>query len=133
MSDLMGKVKNKYVAVDLDGTLAEYDGWSGLDNIEDPKPHARICMRILEKAGFNLIIYTCRADRGLKKVRDWLETHRIPYDHINFNPEQHETAGEKKLFAHYYIDDRNGSFQDLFSSVKKVLDKEGINTVKIRG
>ncbi len=33
-----GKKMDRYIAVDLDGTLAEYHGWVGVDHIGEPIP-----------------------------------------------------------------------------------------------
>ena len=115
----------RYVAIDLDGTLAEYNGWKGLDHIGEPKPHARSALEaVKEETDLKIIIYTCRAENGLKRVRDWLEENSIPYDHINFNPEQPETAGKRKIWANYYIDDRNVNFHNLLESISNLIKLE---------
>ena len=36
----------KWIGVDLDGTLAKYNGWSGIENIGDPVP--LMLMRVKE-------------------------------------------------------------------------------------
>ena len=117
-------MNKRYVAVDLDETLAEYDGWKGLDYIGKPKKFSEIGMKLLKDTGFDIIIYTCRSDEGLDKVKQWLEKHDIPYDYINENPEQPETCSDKKVFAHYYIDDRNACFDSLRTSIYKISRKE---------
>ena len=118
-----------YIAIDLDGTLAQYDGWKGLDHIGDPKPGGKEFLEILKKNIFiqrpvEIIIYTCRAERGLHYVEDWLRTHGIPFDHINHNPDQPKTAGSKKIWSHYYIDDRNAGVESLKRSVQEIIVKE---------
>jgi hypothetical protein len=49
-----------WIAVDLDGTLAHYDGWKGIDQIGDPVP-AMLC-RVLQwlALGQDVRIFTAR-------------------------------------------------------------------------
>lgn len=52
---------NGWIGVDLDGTLAKYDGWKGLDHIGDPiKP---MCDRVRSwlSEGIEVRIFTARA------------------------------------------------------------------------
>jgi len=113
---------NKYVAVDLDGVIAEYDGWKGEFHIGPPKDGTKEWLKHLKLLGFDIIIHTCR--RNKETIKEYLENNRLPYDHINENPEQPETAGDDKIFAHYYIDDRNPHFKGLGPAVKKIEDEE---------
>jgi len=117
-------MESKYVAVDLDGMLAEFDEWKGLDHIGEPKDRVKMHMNTLKDLNLKIIIYTCRAKKGYKHIRNWLEKHNIPYDYINRNPEQPDTAGKSKIFSHYYIDDRNASFESLRKSVRDIILKE---------
>jgi hypothetical protein len=91
------------VAVDLDGTLAEYDGWQGEDHIGAPRPGAREAMQQLRNAGCRIVVFTCRGN--VPVVKQWLDAHDIPYDYVNVNPDQVPgTSG--KVQADVYIDDR---------------------------
>ena len=112
-------VENKYVAVDLDGCIAEYDGWKGEEHIGDPKEGVIEALETIHK-NYKIIIHTCRANR--KIIKEYLEKHDIPYDYINENPEQPETAGEDKIFAHHYIDDRAIEFDDNWEQIKMWFD-----------
>lgn len=51
---------NKWIGVDLDGTLAVYDGWNGPDKIGRPVP--RMIARVVNwiKEGKNVRIFTAR-------------------------------------------------------------------------
>lgn len=117
-------MKNKYVAVDLDGCLAKYEEWEGLDHIGKPKPQSQNAMNELKKMGFEIIIHTCRSWKGHSVIERWLNEYDIPYDYINKNPDQPATAGRSKIFAHYYIDDRNPTFKSLLNSVNEIKKKE---------
>ena len=49
-----------WIGVDLDGTLAHYDGWKGVDHIGDPVP--KMLMRVLDwrRQGLAVRIFTAR-------------------------------------------------------------------------
>jgi len=99
----------KIVCVDLDGTLAHYDEWKGIENIGEPIEGAREFMDALRSEGFHIILYTCRmrGRRGnemidvSKIIVEWLRKHAINVDDIWGN--------EGKPFAHAYVDDRGVS------------------------
>lgn len=97
------------VCVDLDGVLAAYDGWKGIDHIGLPLPGAReFCRRLASK--YNVVIHTARCSpsvggvhRGdaaslVDRVRTWLDNHGFVYHDIH--------ALEGKPAASCYIDDR---------------------------
>lgn len=105
------------ICIDLDGTLAEYAGWKGIDKIGDPITGAREFMQTLREHNFGtLMIFTTRVSlvnyRGqnddnhwrtyiaarVSAIRVWLEKHAIPYDNI--------WSGVGKPYAKAYIDDR---------------------------
>lgn len=97
----------KTVAVDLDGTLAQYDGWKGVDHIGDPIPGAvDFTKRLAEFA--DVLIYTCRCSQEVcrgealhflqRRVEDWLNKHGFAYHHVY--------TGQGKPVAAAYIDDR---------------------------
>lgn len=105
------------VCVDLDGVLAQYDGWKGLDFTGDPIPGAvEFTRRLAEFA--EIVIYTTRctvephrdelheptrpasdlAPRLMHNVKYWLDKHKITYHEI--------FIGQGKPIASAYIDDR---------------------------
>jgi hypothetical protein len=105
------------VCVDLDGVLAEYDGWQGLSFTGSPVPGAVDFTRRLSEIA-DIIVYTTRcnveihrdelkeptrpssdlAPRLVHSVRYWLEKHKFTYHDIH--------AGQGKPLASAYIDDR---------------------------
>jgi hypothetical protein len=99
--------EKKSVAVDLDGVIAQYDGWKGVENIGDPMPGAREFLAKLREK-FKVIIHTTRVSTEVNKgtpremligyVAGWLAGHDLPFDEIWF--------GEGKPIAVAYIDDR---------------------------
>jgi len=50
----------RWIGVDLDGTLAKYDGWKGEDVIGDPVPGARELLVGLKARGFKIALWTSR-------------------------------------------------------------------------
>lgn len=99
----------KTVCVDLDGVLAQYDGWNGVLNIGDPIPGAREFLIGLSEFA-KVCIHTTRTNAVANKdskmneqelrsnVKDWLVKHRLPFDSI--------ACGEGKPLAVAYVDDR---------------------------
>lgn len=82
-----------WIGVDLDGTLAHYDGWQGISHIGDPIPEMleRVKLWLNEKR--DVRIFTARAYRMLYPVGSleheesklvvchihyWLESHGLP-------------------------------------------------------
>jgi hypothetical protein len=105
------------VGVDLDGTLAKYYGWKGIDHIEDPIPGAvEFCNRLAKK--YDVIIHTarcnlfadgrpegCTPELLKSKVKAWLDKHGFHYKDIY--------TGVGKLIASAYVDDRAVSCRPL--------------------
>lgn len=94
------------VCVDLDGTLAQWDGPFAIDRIGKPFPGAAEFMLGLKEYG-RVVIYSCRTSMELtpecnlglavRTMMDWLVLHGIPYDSIY--------VGHGKPVADAYIDD----------------------------
>jgi hypothetical protein len=93
------------VAVDLDGTLAEYDGGFDPDYIGTPIASAVDKVAKLKRAGCRIVIFTCREDN--ETLRGWLAQAGVPYDAINENPDvSRSEMGSGKVMADVYWDDR---------------------------
>ena len=110
----------KYVCVDLDGTIAHYQGWQGETHFGEPVEGVQEALGRLKTAGWQIIIFTTRGNSKL--VADYLNSHSIPFDCINQNPDQPENTFRGKPYAEAYIDDRgiqfNGNWQ---ATVDEVL------------
>ncbi len=100
------------VCVDLDGVLAKYDGWNGIENIGPPLPGAVEFAKSLAKMA-DIVIFTsrCSLDQGGLQdksgiapgklrliVVEWLEKHGIPFADVY--------TGQGKPRAAAFIDDR---------------------------
>lgn len=91
------------VAVDLDGTICEYSGWEGEEVFGDVRPGAREALGELRRQGWRIIVFTTRGDQ--RKVSEYLESEGVPYDHVNYNPDQPQ-GSSGKIIADRYVDDR---------------------------
>lgn len=70
----------KCYAVDLDGTLAKYDGWDGFRTIGDPIPMMMTRVKKWLSQGITVIIFTARASnpKFIPPVEKWLESNGLP-------------------------------------------------------
>jgi hypothetical protein len=124
------------VCVDLDGVLAKYDHWRGVENIGPPAQGALEFARELAKIA-DIIIFTSRCSEDPRPSRDgsslsasqirihiidWLEKHQFPYTDV--------FIGRGKPRAAAFIDDRavqcrpqtdQDAFDHALASVKSLL------------
>jgi hypothetical protein len=97
------------VCVDLDGVLATYDKWRGIDHIGDPVPGALEFTKKLAKFA-EITVFTSRCAQDVLEgsritpgqlrvhVIEWLEKHKFPYSDVY--------TGQGKPRAAAFIDDR---------------------------
>ena len=69
-----------WTGVDLDGTLAVWDGTSSLDRIGPPVPAMLTFVKRMVENGIRVKIFTARASdpRQIPKIRKWLEKNGLP-------------------------------------------------------
>ncbi len=69
----------KVLGVDLDGTLAYYDDWKGIEHIGEPIPKMLARVKQWLKEGKTVRIITARAEepKAIKYIEEWLEKHGI--------------------------------------------------------
>lgn len=119
LTDITNDVTFK-VAVDLDGTLAEYDGWKGPHVIGEPIANVARLLRFLnELDGVEIFIFTCRTNKTINheygvntievvaSIRNWLNDNDLSFIGINLD--------DGKPFAHVYLDDRAILYSDSVS------------------
>ena len=106
------------VALDFDGVLSNYTGWHGHSApLDPPVDGAMQAIRDYQDAGFEVVIYTTRADsaKSVQRIIDWLkewglETHRVnKIDITSLKPP-----------AVMYIDDRAFCFRGIFPCVETI-------------
>ena len=101
--------KTHTVALDVDGTIAKYDTWKGIDDIGDPIPGAVEFTKKLSEIA-KVLIYTTRTkvmpDRKdlspedlVKIIKTWLDKNGFYYDKIY--------SGQGKPITSAIIDDRS--------------------------
>lgn len=76
-----GSENTPWIGVDLDGTLAQYDGWRGFDKIGKPVPVMLARVKHWLKNGYTVKIFTARAafpEQGIPPVKQWLEENGLP-------------------------------------------------------
>lgn len=68
------------IAIDLDGTLAEYHGFVGDHHIGQPIVKMLDFAKGLIKDGHEVVIFTARADsqESIKYIEKWLDRHGLP-------------------------------------------------------
>lgn len=108
-TDITNNVTFK-IAVDLDGTLAEYDYWRGPDHIGAPIRNTVWLLRNFHSQNTEIFIFTCRTNKTINReydvdtmevvstIRKWLNDNNLPFVGINLD--------DGKPFAHVYLDDR---------------------------
>ncbi len=113
----MGNAK-RVIAVDLDGTLAHYDGWKGIGHIGCVVPEVANAMERAQKEGAEVWIFTARvsdpadAEEAGKYVHEWLVKNNFQFEGI--------TAIKHKFFTEFW-DDR--AIQVIRNSGLFVLDE----------
>ena len=72
--------KQGWIGFDLDGTLALYGGWKGMEHIGEPIEPMMTKLRAFLEEGYEVRIMTARAfyPRQVPYVHDWLEKHGLP-------------------------------------------------------
>lgn len=101
------KTEKKRVCLDLDGVLAQYDTWKGIEHFGEPIEGAVEFTRELAKT-HRIVIHSARTFADPEEERDmetavnlvaaWLDRHGFVYDEIY--------TGMGKPYAVAYIDDR---------------------------
>jgi NLI interacting factor-like phosphatase len=132
----MSEPVRKNVCIDLDATIATYNGWKGFDKIDDPRPGAKEFLEELSKIA-KVVIFTTRTnvnvngqqanvttDLLVSTIVDWMKKHDLPYDEIY--------KGNGKPLAAAFVDDRNvaiarnpvqSDFQKALEEVKVLLTR----------
>lgn len=114
---LAADAKKFTVAVDLDGTLAETIEPHNPKKIGLPiKRNIELVQKLKDK-GATIIIWTVRGDKKL--IAAFGDENNVPYDYINYNPDQPENSSGK-IIADAYIDDRAIHIDDLDQFVRAI-------------
>jgi len=74
------RIGNKWIGVDLDGTLAEWDGWKGHKHIGKPIPQMVDRVKRWLEMDIEVRVFTARAsiDEHVVPVQEWLVKNGMP-------------------------------------------------------
>jgi hypothetical protein len=115
--------KKKVLAVDFDETIAEKAEYP---KIGKPMEGVREGLLAFRKAGWRILIYTCRLNghnarggseeyqKNKHDLKAWLSKHKVPYDGF-------AEWSDGKVFADLYLDDKGWRFTSWDEAVK-ILD-----------
>lgn len=74
-----------WIGVDLDGTLAKYDGWKGIEHIGAPVPAMLDRVKQWVSSGRSVKIFTARVSVSgreredvIRHIHEWCECHGLP-------------------------------------------------------
>lgn len=74
-----------WIGVDLDGTLAYYDSWKGIEHIDDPIPEMLIRVKEWLSRGKTVKIFTARVSvpeptksEVIGYIQDWCQEYGLP-------------------------------------------------------
>jgi hypothetical protein len=73
--------REPWLAVDLDGTLAESTSWNGYGHIGEPIPLMLMRVRGWIRQGKTVKIFTSRVEGGspaIRSIHQWLKKHGLP-------------------------------------------------------
>jgi hypothetical protein len=93
--------RQQTIAVDFDGVIANYEGWTESSRIGAPRQDVVEALKVLRSEGWKIVVYSCR---GSLEIAPYLMEHAIPFDEINPGPPK-PTKGPKPR-ATVYWDDR---------------------------
>ena len=73
-------MKNSWIGIDLDGTLAHYDGFQGEEIIGEPVPRMMNHLKKFLENKDTVKIFTARAGtiKGTAAVKKWLKKNGLP-------------------------------------------------------
>jgi bifunctional non-homologous end joining protein LigD len=111
----------KTLAVDLDGTILEYDGFKGMGIFGEPKPGAKETLQRFKDDGWYIVVDTCRGE--VPQIVEHLTILDIPFDTVNTNPFQPDAANSRKPMADYRVDDSaiffNDNWEDVYNEIQR--------------
>ena len=84
----------RWIGVDLDGTLAHYDGWHGSDHIGAPIPRMMSRVNTWLQKGWTVKIMTARAadPMSVEAIKEWMREYGLPQLEITDRKDYHMIA-----------------------------------------
>lgn len=94
------------LAIDFDGTITEKSAYPTTGKI---RPEAITFLKSLREYGAKLILWTCRTGADLDEAVRLCYEHGLVFDAVNDNIRlNNDGKNSRKVYADYYIDDKNG-------------------------
>ena len=127
-------MNERCIAIDFDGTIAHYKGWTGANKFGKLIDGCVEALGKIREMGYKIIIYTCRINTP--ELEKYLKNNKVPYDAINENlwHEYQQHGDKRKVIADIYIDDRavtfNGNWKEIpdkifnFHNAKEILENK---------
>jgi hydroxymethylpyrimidine pyrophosphatase-like HAD family hydrolase len=93
------------IAVDFDGTIVEHK----FPAIGKEIPYAIETLKLIQKKGHKLILWTYRSGKELQDAVEYCEKRGLFFHAVNndFEGEEFDNTYSRKIYADMYIDDRN--------------------------
>lgn len=126
--------RSEIYAVDFDGTLNLAQEYPKLG---EPNRELINFLKGRQQAGDKVILWTCREGDLLKSAVKYCKNYGLEFDTVNDNLREnieHFNNNCRKVFADYYIDDRNAGFGNLPSVTvgRKDMQRIGIGEYIMR-
>ena len=117
------------IAVDFDGTIVEHK----YPNIGKVIPFALESLKLLQKKGHQIILWTCRTGKELDEAVIFCQKHGIEFYAVNKNypEEQFDITVPRKIHADIYIDDRNLGGIPSGGEIYRMICPEVDNSIKM--
>lgn len=116
--------RREIYAVDFDRTLNLAKKYPQLG---EPNRELINFLKGRQQAGDKVILWTCREGELLKSAVKFCKNYGLEFDAVNDNLREnieHFNNNCRKVFADYYIDDRNAEFSNLPSVTAGQKDRE---------
>lgn len=121
---------NYRIAIDFDGTIYRHE----FPRIGESLPYAIESIKALKRAGFDLILWTCRTGDYLEKAKEKLKKDGLEFDAYNENLEFSikSYADSRKVGADFYIDDKDIHVDEInWNRIISILEeKTGLDIIK---
>jgi len=103
------KKERPVIACDFDGTLVNH----AYPDIGEPIEYAVQCMKYFSTIGCKNILWTCRNGIQLVQAIAWVYDNEIEFLKFNQNIDDIGFYPMPKIYADFYIDDRNIGFKSM--------------------
>lgn len=96
--------RDTFIGLDFDGTVI---GHNDYPEIGEPLPHCIETLKELVANGHKIISWTMRWGHHIPLIKEFFKKHGVQIYGVNSHKTQWEWTSSPKLYADYFIDDRN--------------------------